>query len=64
MCVNGWVGTKLDVACVLAHSVAGGHTCMAAWPLRHRRPSTHNHLEMQVPGGGLQRGRAGFFLIS
>ena len=24
MCVNGWVGTELDVACVLAHTAREG----------------------------------------
>lgn len=43
-------------------AVAGGHTCTVAWPLGDRRPSTRNHLEMQVPGGGLQRGLTGYFL--
>lgn len=62
MCVNGWVGTELDVVVCSRcprgrrQAVAGGRTCTAAWLLGDRQPVTHNHLETQVPGGGLQRG--------
>lgn len=45
---------------VLHPSVAGAHTCMAALQGGGPRPFTHNHSEVQVPRGGLQRSDWGF----